>query len=580
MKKQTALIAWIGVFLVFILIAGCTPGETNPTSSIQDTLPPTNNQTEIPLEPAEVSFPLSAADYSPALIRFRGDYFSTAGECGYCHTGMVDQNGADVSIETAWRAGIMANAVRDPYYRASVRSEVVGFPQHRQVIENKCAVCHAGMASTSAILSGQTVSLLSDGGFTDSEHPFNPLALDGVSCTVCHQIQAEGLGSSDSFSGGYVIDSQTAMGSRSIFGRFLVGRGMVNLMQSASGYIPQQAAHVQQSEVCAVCHDLFTPYITDTGEISTELFPEQTPYLEWQHSSFGKGVACQGCHMPAADGSIPISNTGGPARNPFQQHIFTGGNIYMLNLLSDNATSLGVTAEPEQLALSIQRTLDQLQNDTAGVTVQADKIGEELVINVAIQVQTGHKFPSGFPSRRAWIHLLVQDSMGKTIFESGAWAENGMILENDNDIDETRYEPHFIEITSQDQVQIYESIIGDPNGAVTTTLLRAQSYLKDNRLLPFGFDKISADPAIAVRGEASEDTNFMAGGDQITYRIATDGVQGPFTVQVELLYQTIGFRWSEKFRGEQNPEGSEFYAYVDSSQNLPMVIASQTIQVE
>ncbi len=51
----------------------------------------------------------------------------------------------------------------------------------------------------------------------------------------------------------------------------------------------------------------------------------------------------------------------------------------------------------------------------------------------------------------------------------------------------TKYEPHYSKITSSDEVQIYEDILGDANGKVTTGLLTGVRYLKDNRILPAGF---------------------------------------------------------------------------------------------
>ena len=56
-------------------------------------------------------------------------------------------------------------------------------------------------------------------------------------------------------------------------------------------------------------------------------------------------------------------------------------------------------------------------------------------------------------------------------------------------------------IDRPDQVQIYESILGDADSHPTTGLLSAVRYLKDNRLLPRGFDKATADPQIAVFGD-------------------------------------------------------------------------------
>ena len=65
----------------------------------------------------------------------------------------------------------------------------------------------------------------------------------------------------------------------------------------------------------------------------------------------------------------------------------------------------------------------------------------------------------------------------------------GLIVGNDNDADPTRYEPHYREITNPQQVEIFEPILKDEHGHVTTGLLSAVGYLKDNRLLPDGFDK-------------------------------------------------------------------------------------------
>ena len=79
------------------------------------------------------------------------------------------------------------------------------------------------------------------------------------------------------------------------------------------------------------------------------------------------------------------------------------------------------------------------------------------------------------------------------MFESGAIEPSGLIKGNDNDADALKFEPHYTQITRPDQVQIYEAILGDLHDAVTTGLLSATGYLKDNRLLPHGFDKGRAD---------------------------------------------------------------------------------------
>ena len=72
----------------------------------------------------------------------------------------------------------------------------------------------------------------------------------------------------------------------------------------------------------------------------------------------------------------------------------------------------------------------------------------------------------------------------------------GRFTGNDNDGNPAQYEPHYAVLSQPDQVQIYEGIIVNSDGQVTTTLLRAASYIKDNRLLPAGFQPNLQIPAI------------------------------------------------------------------------------------
>ena len=81
-------------------------------------------------------------------------------------------------------------------------------------------------------------------------------------------------------------------------------------------------------------------------------------------------------------------------------------------------------------------------------------------------------------------------------------------------------------------------------------------------------------------GDAVRDPDFDAAGDTLRYQIDTSSAQGPFRVQVEVLYQSIGYRWGEKFRAENdNPEGAEFYGYMETTSNAPVVITSAEIEI-
>lgn len=153
-----------------------------------------------------------------------------------------------------------------------------------------------------------------------------------------------------------------------------------------------------------------------------------------------------------------LSITGGPLRSPFFQHVFAGGNIYMLRILNTFGQDLGVMASKEQFAAKATQVTEQFQNQTARLAIQeANLSGSELAVAVDVQSQVGHKFPSGFPARRVWLHLTVQDADGKLVFESGAVNVDGSIVGNDNDADLSSFEPHYEAINSPDQVQSPEA---------------------------------------------------------------------------------------------------------------------------
>ena len=109
-------------------------------------------------------------------------------------------------------------------------------------------------------------------------------------------------------------------------------------------------------------------------------------------------------------------------------------------------------------------------------------------------------------------------------------------------------------------MQIYESILSDAQHQVTTGLLSAVGYLKDNRLLPAGFDKTTADAQIAVHGAALDDPEFTDRGDRVRYEVEVDPAAAPFEVVAELWYQPVGFRWAMNLKSYDAPEPRRFTA--------------------
>jgi len=501
----------------------------------------------------------------------QGVEFATSDNCLACHNGLISSNGEDVSIGVAWRASMMANSSRDPYWQASVRRETLDHPSHADAIQDECAICHMPMARAAAHASGGRgrVFSLAPGGRGDSDE--HRLAADGVSCTLCHQIGPERLGTRESFVGGFTLAPRTPDGLR-IFGPYDIERGLKRTMHSATDATPEKADHLRQSEVCATCHTLYTEAFGPKGEVIGSL-PEQMPYLEWRHSAFAREKTCQSCHMPDVE-STPIASVLGEPRERLARHTFLGGNFFMLRMLNRFRASLGVTAPAPELDAAARATLRQLETDTAGIAITRTSVAAgRLEADVDVRNLTGHKLPTGYPSRRVWVHLSVRDASGAVVFESGAVDAQGRIAGNDNDADPKRVEPHYDEIRGGDQVQIYEAVIAGRDGAVTTGLLTATQYVKDNRLLPRGFDKVKADPDIAVHGEAAQDASFTAEGDRLRYNVPVKG-SGPFSIEAELRYQPISFRWADNLRGYKAAEPQRFVSYYDA-----MAAASSTVLV-
>jgi hypothetical protein len=498
--------------------------------------------------------------------------FAGSNECLACHNNLVAPTGEDVSIGASWRGSIMANSARDPYVLASVRREILDHPSLGAQIQNECAACHMPASQKVAAAAGAHGQVFWQ-EVGERAAALQALATDGVSCTVCHQISSERLGSRESFNGNFVVAPPLANGRRRAFGAFAPDSGRSRVMHSVTGFEQEQAAHIQQSALCATCHTLVTVARGADGTIVGSL-PEQMPFQEWRHSAFeGEGRSCQSCHMPRVDGPVRVASVLGEERPSLARHTFLGGNAFMLRLMNRFRDEIGVQATSEELEGTARATVRQLQQDTATISIErAVMAGDTLQLDVLVRNVTGHKFPTGYPSRRAWIHVTAFDRQGRAVFESGRVTASGLIEGNAADASGDAFEPHYEQITSAEQVQIYEAIIGTRAGGPTTGLLQATQYLKDNRLLPRGFDKHTAAAEIAVFGGAAEDADFTGDGDRVRYRVPAAGAA---SIQVELRYQPIGYRWAENLAQYKAAEPQKFVKYYNALASESSVVVAR-----
>ena len=498
---------------------------------------------------------------------FRDPHFTTSDACAVCHiaapgaTAMKDKDGEDISPYYTWQGTMMANAFRDPYFRAQLQKESASAGE---AVQELCLRCHTPITHHDAVLNGKAPPRLAT-ALDDMA------ADDGVSCTVCHMISAEGLGTEATFSGRPKIN-----GERKIFGPFADVE--TRPMRAQVDYTPTQGDHIRSAGLCASCHTLFTNHHGTT-------FPEQTPYLEWRNSEFNneregadpkKTRTCQQCHM-AEQAKVRIARTPMgfdyriPEREGYRSHAFVGGNAFMIDMLREHRDDLYVEADNEQLRAIAKATRDQLANRTARLSISdSSKKDGVLEFDLIVENLTGHKFPTGYPARRAWLKVEVLVG-GKTVFASGAVNNEGRIV---GIKDEMRV-PHVLTIEKETDVVIYEMIASAPGGQPTTYLTKMVGRIKDTRLLPRGFDMLGPHIKDIAPIGVGGDEDFVAGGDRVACRIALPaGAAGACEIVATLHYQSVPPVWVDALREVKAEEAVRFVGYYDAATKTPETVAT------
>ena len=513
-----------------------------------------------------------------------GTVFRTSDRCVACHNGMKTSDGKEISLGLEWQATIMANASRDPYWQASLRRESMDHPSAKQHVQDDCSTCHMPAARMPDRDRGVSTDVFAKFPLDHFPHG-DRAAADGVTCSVCHQIDAADLGTPASFSGNVQFSKPINRYLRAEYGPFDVTMAHQTVMHSSTAtFRPTRGDHIREAALCGSCHTLITDALGPDGKETGVKFPEQMPYQEWQHSAYNNTTqTCQSCHMPEVKQPVPITALYGEPRQGVHRHVFVGPNFLVEGMLQDHRDALATIAPVSDLNAMIDRTTDFLRTQAAKITlapVESASSSSALAFDVHVENLGGHKLPSAYPSRRAWLHVTVHDASGHILFESGKLNPDGSIVGNLNDQDPTKFEPHFSTITDPQQVEIFEDIIKDAKGHVTTGLLSAVGYLKDNRLLPRGFDKATAPKEIAVVGDAATDPNFNDTGSTIRYLVRTGNTTGPLTITAELWFQPVGFRWAHNLAPYNAPEPQRMLQYFNqaSAKSAMLLVTAQTVR--
>jgi hypothetical protein len=254
----------------------------------------------------------------------------------------------------------------------------------------------------------------------------------------------------------------------------------------------------------------------------------------------------------------------------------------MLSILRDNAGHLNSPASSAEFDHLIDRTRNLLQNKTGDVSVQNVSLSAgTLDFDVQVQNNTGHKFPTSYLSRRAWIRVLVKDGGGNVVWRSGDYDNAGRLIDGNGQplASEAAFgpiQPHRQTINGQDQVQVYEGVAKDVAGKVNFSLLFAAGFYKDNRLLPQGWSDTHPDIDNMRPVGVAGDGDFVGGSDSVHYQVAGLAA-GTYTVEAQLLYQTISAREAnEVFVHDNLLEVNVFRQYYNNAQRTPELIAEDT----
>lgn len=366
---------------------------------------------------------------------------------------------------------------------------------------------------------------------------------------------------------------------------------------------------------------------------------EQSTYLEWLNSEFQTEVnpgpnaqSCQDCHMPGSyensarrlkidqlqqefavieDSTYPEAEYRAPLADirvrfrptGYVRHELLGLNAFLLEIFNQSNDILGVrkddymSGSTTDLQSSIGNIVQQAQSKTATVEVVSTKTeGQRVTAAVKVTNLVGHRLPSGVGFRRAFLEVVAVDKTnGKVVWGSGRTNGVGLILGANGEPlpsefyqeykvgKETKqhYQPHYEKITSQDQVQIYEELVEDSKGRITTSFIHRDEEIKDNRLLPKGWTPKGPSPNIPApyveatfpRANALKDPDYSngSGSDSLIYEIELPAGIDPNNVVVRatLYYQAIPPPFlNMRFTGAPNGPATKRLFYLTSNLNV------------
>lgn len=521
-------------------------------------LPP--NIQNLPPEPLDTTVREPKAPTGAPVSNLPG--FVTSSQCAGCHSALTGAGLGPTMVLTSstshtinvspygeWRWTPMGLAGRDPVFYSQLDSELAYLKEHakQQQVIDICTQCHNAMGKrTFAVEHPDEEYKLAFVYETDAHgegFKYGGLARDGISCEVCHRMQAPKDPSLPYFLKHQINGVFDVTPQGELHGPFKDNEITTYPMLTGINVKPKFDAYIQSPQMCGTCHTILLPVVDSLEPGKTSV--EQATYPEWLNSDFRNEYGsvgstpktCQDCHMPGGyanaktgmnvaqiNDKIAIVQDGTYAtvdhlakpndlnvrfrQKGFTRHELLGTNGFLLQMFLKpmnefgNNETLGVRLSDYMSGLTTDlqaasdNVVQQAQKITATVEISKWEVrGNTLVVEVTVTNKAGHRFPSGVGFRRAFLDLEATVD-GKLFFSSGATNAMGQIVNLRGQVLPTEsfkdgaYQPHFSQanpIRTSDQVQIYEELTQNANHQFTTSFTRRDYDVKDNRLLPEGW---------------------------------------------------------------------------------------------
>ncbi len=357
--------------------------------------------------------PSNAATFNGKFIK--GDDFVSAARCATCHT----------DVHPQWRQSAHANAFREPFYQKNVKDltaqKDIAYTRH-------CESCHNPAA-------------LFSGALTDNPQFKNrPFDEDGVSCIVCHSIEAvNGRGI-----GGYTM-GQPALIQNADGTKITEATDQEVLNDIAGHKRAMMRPLLKQPEFCNSCHKSQVPSELNDykfirafavgDELQMSSFSKESPHPFYVRNK----ETCNSCHMPSepakyfdvsakSDGLIvshrwAAANTAIPTFYGYREQL----DAVTKSLQNDNL-GVDIFAVQRQAANSPTEQLIAPVNRENFSLAEGDVLTADVVVT---NKNIGHSFP---PELRdfyeAYVEFTVADAQDKVLYKSGFIKPDGYLDEN------------------------------------------------------------------------------------------------------------------------------------------------------